>query len=295
MKTSLIAFLLFLLLLFIVGCSEAEPAEPLPEVRPTATPVRTPIPEPECSHFWKNSDCFNPYICYDCDETKGSPLDHFWLDANYQEASRCVNCGEINGEPLEPNFTARGLRTNTTAGRSYRFKTITNANPPEDAIGLATLMYIDMFESDFDHPEKRGYEYIVGRFMLTFSNEEAGPTGFRYMTGQLDFYGFDPDEAAVAHDDLPESDIPGFMVVNRKLNFFGKEYEYYVKYALIQSEQIGNMWYVVFEHTFLVPAGYDGIVVYVSNAGNWSSANNRVLSDNFDRETLFFRLRAQTN
>jgi len=294
MTTRLLAAFI-VLLLFIAGCSDIEPIEPEPEQRPALTPPPTAEPEVECDHFWKNSDCFNPYICYDCDETKGTPLEHYWSEANFQEASYCVNCGEINGDPVEPNFISHGLRINTTAGRPFRYKTITNPSPVTETVGLATLMYIDIFESDNDHPYKRGYEYIVARFMLTFMDEDTGSRGFSYMTGQLDFFGFDPDEGAVAHEDLQESDVPGFRKANRKLNFFGRDHDYFIRYTQIQSERIGNTWYVVFEYSFIVPAGYDGIVIYVSNAVTWSDSRNRVLSDNFDNDTLFFRLRTQTN
>jgi len=295
MRIGFLLILLIISLLFASGCSETDNSKPEPEQRPAATPSRTPIPEPECTHFWKSPDCHNPFLCYDCDETRGTPREHFWSFANFQEASFCLNCGEINGEPLEPGFTGHGFRINTTAGRAYNYKTITNPSPVMETVGLATLMYIDIFESDVDHPEKRGYEYIVARFLITFNDEEAGTTGFRYMSGHLDYFVFDPNESALAHDELVESDIPGFRTANRKLNFFGKEYDYFIKYSQIQSELIGNTWYVIFEYSFLAPAGYDGIVVYISNAATWSNASNRVLADNFDRDTLFFRLRTQTS
>ena len=296
MTTRFLAISLFFILLLATGCSENSTNEPIPEpVRLTPTPTPILNLEPECDHFWKDADCFDPYLCYDCDETKGEPLEHYWSEANFQEAATCVNCGETEGEPLEPSFITRGLRINTTAGRPLRYRTITNPEPVVDAVGLATLMYIDIFESDRDHPERTGYEYIAARFMITFDDEQAGSTGFRYMTGQFDYFGFDPNERAIAHDELPESGIPEFRVANRRLNFHGREYEYFVKYSQIKSDQIAGTWYVVFEYVFLVPRGYDGIIVYVSNAANWTSASNRVLSDNFDSDTLFFRLRTQTN
>jgi len=152
-----------------------------------------------------------------------------------------------------------------------------------------------MFESDSDYPAKAGYEYIVSRFMITVVDENAETNGFQFMTGHLDYFGFDPNERVVVNDELRDSEISGFKTADKMLNYFDEDYEYYVKYTLIQSELVGDTWYVVFEYAFLVPAGYDGIVVYISNASNWSSASNRVLADNFDSETLFFRLRIQTN
>ena len=301
MKTSVL-LILFMLLLFLSGCSKAETNPPEPASAPASTP-RTPPPSPayvpeqvlECFHFWKDPDCFVPYICFDCDETKGSPLEHEWTAANYQEASVCLNCGEIGAEPLEPKFLSHGYRINTTAGRPFELKTITNPDPVVAVTGLATLLYIDIFESDPGFPAKTGYEYILSRFMVTFDDENALANGFQYMTGQLDYFVFDPEERAIIHEELRDSNIENFKIASRKLNYFGEEYEYYVKYSQVQSELIDETWYVVFEYVFLVPAGYDGIIVYVSSAATWTSASNRVLADNFNRDTLFFRLRAQTN
>ena len=295
MKTRIISVALIILLLFLTGCSNDDNNEPTPEPRPVFTPLPEPTPVFVCSHFWKSPDCQNPYICYDCDETKGEPVEHVWSAANFQEASFCLECGEINGEPLEPGFTTHGLRVNTTSGRPFLYKTITRNDSDMQTVGVATLLYIDFFDSDTDYPSKAGYEYIVTRIMITFEDENAQANGYRYMTGQTDFFIYDPDEPAVAYDDFPESNISGFRIVNRKLDYYGELYEYYMKHSQVQNEWVGGISYVVLEYTFLIPAGYDGIVVYITNAANWADTTGRVLSDNFDDDTLFFRLRLQSN
>jgi len=298
MKFRISIILLTAFFLLISGCSVND--ENIPEPAQTATPRPSPSPEPEpepkpeCDHFWKPPDCHNPYICFDCGETKGFPTEHVRIDANFQEASFCLLCGDINGEPLEPGFISSGYTINATAGRPYEYTTITERDREATTVGAATLLYIDFFESDIDYPQRAGYEYISTRLMITFDDENAAQNGFRYLTGQLDFFGFDSGEAAVIYDTFEDSEIPGFKIVNRKLNFFGEDYDYYMKHTQIQNEWIGNISYVVLEYIFLVPAGYDGIVIYLSNAANWTETGSRVISDNFDDETLFFRLRAQT-
>ena len=162
-------------------------------------------------------------------------------------------------------------------------------------VGEATLLYVDIFESGTGYPGKRGYEYIVSRFMITFDDEPAQTNGIKRLTGQLDFFGFDPDEEAIEFGELEDSDISGFKKASRELNYFGINYEYYMNHSQIQNVWVGDILYLELEYAFLVPAGYDGIVVYISNAVNWSETRYRTLSDNFDNETLFFRLRAQTN
>jgi len=296
MKLSQISVIFIVLIVLLSGCSDDDINLPTPEPTPgRTTPRPIYVPDPDCVHFWKNPDCFEPYICIDCGEIKGEPLEHIWTIPNYQEASVCINCGEINGEPLEPKFTTHGLRINTTAGRPYQYKTITNLDPSLPTVGTASLLYIDIFESDTNLPAKAGYEYIVTRIMVTFEDENAKANGFQYLTGQLDFFGYNPDEGLVAYDELNDSDIPEFKVVNRLLNFYGEDFPYYMKHEQIQNEWIGELSYIVLEYSFLVPAGYDGIVIYLSNAANWSDVQSTVLSDNFDKDTLFFRLRTQTN
>jgi len=297
MKNTVIAAIIIALFLFVSGCFSYTAEETAPE--PTPAPAVRPVPEYtyefECLHFWKDPDCFDPYTCYDCGETRDQSLEHIWTVANFQEPSFCEICGETDGEPVEPEFLRHGFRINTTAGRPFEYKTITNQDPDATTVGEATLLFIDIFESDTGYPEKPGYEYILTRLMITFDDENARENGFQYMTGQLDYFGFDPDEKVIAHDDLPDSETPDFKIANRTLNFFGEDYRYFIKY-----EQVENIWvretsYVVLEYVFLVPAGYDGIVVYISSAVNFSDSADRKLSDNFDNDTLFFRLRTQTN
>jgi len=284
------------LLVFSTGCSNGEVDEPVPTPTPTPTPPLLLDYEPECYHFWKDPDCQNPYTCYDCDETQGEPLEHIWTEANYQEAPECTVCGEVEGEPLEPNFLAHGFRINTTSGRPFDYLTITNRDPTMSTTGEATLLYIDIFESDDeDYPYRSGYEYIRSRIMITSDDENARRNGLQSMTGHIDYFDFDPKEEAVIHNDLLDSSIPDFKIANRTLNFFDEEYQYYIKHTRVQDVWAGRTLYLVIEYTFLVPAGYDGIVVYLSNAANWTEGRNRVVSDNFDNDTLFFRLRNQSN
>jgi hypothetical protein len=115
------------------------------------------------------------------------------------------------------------------------------------------------------------------------------------MTGQVDFYSFDPDETPVSHNNLADSEIEGFKIANRMLNFYGENYEYYVKYDVVQNEWVGTIAYVVRDFIFLLPSGYDGIIVYFSNAGIWTDTDNRTMSDNFDNNTLFFRVATRTH
>jgi hypothetical protein len=157
--------------------------------------------------------------------------------------------------------------------------------------GIATLLYVDVFNSKEGYPAKAGYEYIEARLLITFGDENAQRNGFQYMAGHLDYYGFDPLESATLYTDMEDSDIEGFKIPSRKLSYQGIDYDYFFRYTQIQNEWVGRMAYVVREFMFLVPTGYDGILVYLSSSANWSDDEARVISDNFDGETLFIQLR----
>ena len=296
-KKQIAVLFLVPLLLIAASCAAEEPdisaSTPPPLSTPHPTPTFEPAPTPECVHFWSNPDCFNSPYCLDCGEISGSPLPHEWSAANYQQPSECINCGEVDGAPLEPNFISYGYQINATSGRPHKYKTITDLDTSLITYGTATLLYTDIFESGDGYRAKSGYEYILVRFMIIFDDENAVANGYRYMTGQVDFYCMDPDEIPVPYENLRDSDIPGFRIAYRTINYYGEDYEYYLKYELIQNEWIGDIAYVLREHVFLVPAGYDGIVLYLSNAGNWMD-HGSTLSDNFDNDTLFFRLVTQT-
>jgi len=301
MKSQIILLILCLFLIALQGCADASPQapennSPQPPTAPLSPGYQPPefdTAEPECPHFWSSPDCNNSSFCYDCGEVKGTPLSHEWADANYQKASTCVMCGLTEGTALEPEFIVQGYQINATSGRSYSYKTITNLDGSMTTYGTVTLLYIDIFESNTGYKAKDGYEYIRIRFMIYFDDENALINGYRYMTGQLDYYGMDPQEIPVAFEDLSSSDIPDFKVANRKINYYGVDYDYFIKYELIQNEWVGDIAYIVREHVFLIPAGYDGLVLYFANAANWTNYESAI-TDNFDSDTLFFRLATQT-
>jgi len=301
MKSLTVLFILSLFLIVLQGCANdspeapgsASPQPPSTHPSPESHQPDSDTTEPECPHFWSSPDCNNSSFCYDCGKVSGTPIPHEWADANYQRAYECVKCGMTEGEVLEPEFIKNGYQINATSGRSYTYKTTTSLDESMTTYGTVTLLYIDIFESDTGYKSKEGYEYIRVRFMMFFDDDNAVINGYKYMTGQLDYYGMDPEEIPVDYEDLSSSDIPDFKVANRKVNYYGVDYEYYVKYELIQNEWVGDIAYIVREHVFLVPVSYDGLVLYFANAANLKN-NQSSITDSFDSDTLFFRLATQT-
>jgi len=157
-------------------------------------------------------------------------------------------------------------------------------------VGDATLLYTDIFDYGEGYQEVEGYEWIVGRILMTFSDANARSHGIWNWYGNLDYYSFDPDGKVYDYADLPESGIMGNLGIGgSKLNYYGDDYEYYVKWIMVQNEWIGRTFHLMYEFIYLVPKGYDGIVVYISDSFNYSDGMS--IKEAFDQDTLFFRLR----
>ena len=286
--------LLVITLLLFVGCSEEPDIE---DLEPTPSPARTPRPElgtPDvtelpCNHFWRIPDCHTPRYCLDCGEVSEGPTPHEPTEANFQDRAYCIICGDVLGDVLEPNFLALGFTINTTLGRSYDFQTVTFLDLEVETVGTASLLFVNVFEYEADFPRIAGYEYIRARLMMTFDDESAAELGYRYIIGHVDFYNMSLDDPALPTELLSESGIPGFMISNRTLNFHGVEREYFVRHDEISTTWDNGVAVAVREYTFLVPAGYDGIVLFLSSAATWVDGD-RVIGDNINEGTLFFRL-----
>jgi len=296
------ALLLFIFIFsFVVGCAGA-PEEELPEVTatPRPTPIITPTPEVpdfdqiECSHFWRLPDCHTPRYCLDCGEISAGPTPHEPAGGNFQQPPVCILCGDIVGEVLPPNFTTLGFQINTTFGRSYDFLTVTSEEPTIATTGTVSLLFVDIFETEEGYPRVPGHQFIRARIMMLFDDESAREHGYMYIIGHVDYYSMNLNDPSLPFDELAESDIEGFRISNRTLNLNGEEREYFIRYEEIMSTWVDGVAHVMREYTFIVPIGYDGMVIYLSNAANWRAGGNRILSDNIDNNTLFFRLVGQT-
>jgi len=286
--------ILAITLIFSTGCSEEPDNE---TVEPTRTPMRSPetdrevsdVPAPPCNHFWRLPDCHTPRYCLDCGEISEGSTPHEPTEANFQDRAYCTLCGDILGDVLEPNFSALGFSINTILGRSFDFQTVTFLDSEVETVGSAVLLFVNVFEYESGFPQVDGYEYVRARLMMTFDDESAAELGYRYILGHVDFYNMNLDDPALPINLLSESGIPGFMISNRTLNFHGVEREYFVKYDEIMTTWEDGSAVAIRELTFLIPTGYNGIILYLSSAANWAD-DDRVIGDNINESTLFFRL-----
>jgi hypothetical protein len=290
--------LTFLLALFVLlsfslpACDSSEPdvtpdpalAEQTPQ--PTATPEPTP---PPCEHDWIAADCDSPETCSKCGEAQGVQLEHDWKAANYQEPEICLLCGAIEGTPLTPAFVLQGIELYAVQGVQYPFVTITHTGEHETT-GEITLVEVSTSDYFEDIKAKEGYEFITAKFVLTFSDNNAGNYGVSHMWSFKDYYNCDFTRELIVSNEKDESDIAGFYISDAGLNFYGEDIDlyYHEDFNFWWSGRVLNG---TQDWTFLVPIGYDGIVVIFQN-GKYISLEDATIADALDDNTLFFRLRS---
>lgn len=248
------------------------------------------------SHDWQDATCTEPKTCIKCGKTEGRELGHTVSKrANYQEDCVCEVCGELFKYKLESDFEKydiKGIFMET--GQSYDY--VTSCNPElyfgkagkHKTIGQATIADYQTFSSDETHEEKEGYEWKTVEMRVLFSDENANKYGI--MVGgptHEDYYDID------GHDLSLKKQEDGSVTFH--VNWDGTEY------TECCCKIISGGWgewagenpdaFVTFsaEMEFLLPEGYDGIVLSLyDKTKDWKDGMH--IYDIADENTLFFRL-----
>jgi hypothetical protein len=299
--------MLFALAVFSVACGNDAPVNEdiaQPVETPPPTPELTPEPTPTlCQHDWKEADCENPKLCLDCGETEGVALEHDWKEANFHEGEICLLCNFHNfsdeGRRLRSGVSIHNLDINNPPIQvlplSNNYTTVTG-NGSAQTIGLVALGNYIVSNQFNGIDAMDGYEFVTFRFGLHFSDSAAHRDGARWIIGSFDFYNYDPMEELVPYDDMEDSNIDGFKVW-RTVNYFGEDFEVYLHANTIN--QGWHRWHgghdlvIDEEYTYLMPIGYDGIVVYITNGRHidrFLSGEAKTVGDFFDNDTLFLQL-----
>ena len=187
---------------------------------------------------------------------------HKWSEANYQSPSTCSICQETRGTPLEADFDAHEITINLSQDSSLDYHTICNLEDCETC-GKVTVSEKKIIDSDAEHPAKTGYQWQIVTLKAVFDDEASNLYGFNYNYLTANYYdieGFEQSYNYVA--DATHS----FTV-----NFNGTDYtecQCYVdahssewtKYEDRYQKTVTVTW------NFLVPTGYDGMVVGFRNS-----------------------------
>ena len=223
-------------------------------------------------HVWTDATHEKAKTCSECGETEGEPLPHEWIPANYQEPKICELCGETEGEPIPPVFESLGFEL-SDIGVKYTYKSCYKEDM-SDAKGEVTVKDVRITDGDEYFELKDGYEWVIASCLVECA---PNPKMFQIGLERTDYYSYDLGTALTAN----------------VVNYYGVEYEVVSKTQILESIDTK----MDFEIGFLVPNGYDGVILFFFN-----DYNSMVLDyddpdlvvtygDYIDGDTLFFRLK----
>ena len=196
---------------------------------------------------------------------------HNWSEANYQEPKTCTECGETEGEPIPPKFPSLGFELKEI-GVTYTYKSC--YEDKSDATAKTTVKDVRVTPGDDYYEPKEGCEWIIATCLVEVAKN---PKVFQIGIERTDFYCYDLNTA------FPTSTV----------NYYGADHEIENKTKMLQSTS--NI--MEFEVGYLVPAGYDGVILAFFNDYNnmiidYSNPDTVATFDNIlDGDTLFFRLK----
>jgi len=201
----------------------------------------------------------------------------------------CLLCFKDEGDPLTPGFVEHGMKADKKPATAYPYVTI-GFDQPEKTIGEVTLKEVSVTDSFKDNAALDGYEFLSANFVVTFSDSVAQSNGARWTYSNLDFYTFDPAAAIVYYSDLKDSEIPGFTVGSKPINYYGIDWDIHISFDA-NSAWSGNSLNLTLNYTFMVPVDYDGVIITFTNSALILDKDNLKTGDLLDDDSLFFRLR----
>lgn len=225
-------------------------------------------------HTWQDADCITPKTCSRCGLTEGTPLGHTWSEATCTAAKTCSRCSATEGEPLEHTwegeatlfaapvcavcaaegdplpgyFTKNGLVPDAYPGQTADFRTNTYVRPDLDATGLFLATDYRIMESDSTHRARAGFEWRCVDITISFSGNLADLYGANVSFARADYYYDQTLKEAKKQENFS-------VTYNGKKHYCTARYEntgfYYTDEGFVYQASC----------YFLVPIGYDGIVL----------------------------------
>ena len=196
---------------------------------------------------------------------------HNWKEANYQEPKTCIDCNETEGEPLPPKFLSLGYKF-SEIGVTYTYKSC--YEDKSKATGQATVKDVRVTPGDDYYETKEGYEWVIATCIIEVG---TNPKQFQIGIERIDYYGYDMNT----------------VFPNYTINYYGVDHQVENKTKIIQNTAT----IMEFEVGYLVPSGYDGVILIFFNDYNnmiidYTNPDTIVTFDDIiDQDTLFFHLK----
>lgn len=214
-------------------------------------------------HIWTEADCLNPKICQRCGIVEGEKLGHTPSKANYQEASYCERCHVKLGDKLEPYFQKEGITHVLSAQTDTEYEYHTMCTDEAGTETTGTMVYSDYstFVCDKTHDAKYGYEWQHIRIDFSFAEDAVWTKGITWNITTEDYYDDTLFLKSLKDIEGSEGRQKSFTV-----NYYGKNYTECIKETNVDKKGwVNKVYYVSYDLYFLVPKGYDGIVVAARN------------------------------
>lgn len=190
-----------------------------------------------------------------------------------------TGCGRAANEVSGVGFEELGLVCNVEEGVEYDYLSCLTDDTSKNVMMKA--MFTDY--KTYPHPEKENYELREVSLTLTLENLNENAAAQTRVNAYVDYY------TLSSENKRPEGDIDlasGTETVD--VNGTAYDISYKCQLANRRFSDDGNTGYMDFTFEYEVPTGYDGVVIALYNHAN--SKKGASLVDNYDKDTLFFRL-----
>ena len=242
-------------------------------------------------HEWKDATCLDPRTCVTCGGTEGAPLGHDAPEANYQDPSVCAVCGATVADILEPGMVRHGITQFAELGVTYPYTTLCLNSKEHYTTCELTFTEYRIFESSEEWPAVEGYEYRQLVLEIVASDQNARSYGISPSYNIEDHYDIELLDDTSYYDE--EADYSVYSVSYHgelmEVTFWSTYSWSGWKWANDRGMTVNRATTV---YTYLVPVGYDGVVLGVRNSGmeiDWDT--NPHIYEYYDPENIFlFRL-----
>lgn len=237
-------------------------------------------------HDFKPATCTDAKICLRCKESRGEALGHTLVAANYQDKAYCSVCNTQLSEVLIPDFEEHSMQCNVELDTEYRYDSICSENEELVTVGSVVFTNYRVMESDATHEAREGYEWRCITVKFTFSDNNAINNGCKWRCADADYY----DDSLHQESMYTISTIVDEMTKAFECNYHGTIFDCIRKRVVTKPGWVDTKYCVQYTYAYLVPIGYDGIVVIANNpAIDWP--NEAHIYDISGEDTFMFRLK----
>ena len=219
-------------------------------------------------------------------ETVTPTHEHIWNEANYQEPKTCADCGETDGEPFAAELESK---INMFLGETYEYHSLAYTDSSKPVLAQVDITDYKIIASDETHEAKEGFEWRVVAFRVEYNDDNTWEYGAMSREAEFDFYTGEYIDFYTDTEANPDSDDDFFDV-----SYCGETFACRDMTTLIENAWNDRTYIWAYEKSYLVPIGYDGIVMAFRSAAHESDHEDfktiDVAAVIADPNTLYFRL-----